>query len=237
MKKINQKSFLYLIYIGIPIIYLISLLATYFLMLFANQYTNFATMIAIAILVVLLILVYTIFLTKRLSNLYSGKSRWLATIYLWFLSACLVVIIAVAPFITKAAMFYGHIINAPCIDASEELNSDGSYNLPKMTKSIEGILGSKNAIHPSRGDFISPVLTFKYPECVSGTFYSHEDEPEEIVSTITHIQLSLDEQEMTYYRKNKGNEVVVTGHFSRSNNANHTTHPFFFIVDDIRKSE
>ena len=237
MKKINQKSFLYLIYIGIPIIYLISWLATYFLMLFANQYTNFATMIAIAILVVLLILVYTIFLTKRLSNLYSGKSRWLATIYLWFLSACLVVIIAVAPFITKAAMFNGHIINAPCIDASEELNSDGSYNLPKMTKSIEGILGSKNAIHPSRGDFISPVLTFKYPECVSGTFYSHEDEPEEIVSTITHIQLSLDEQEMTYYRKNKGNEVVVTGHFSRSNNANHTTHPFFFIVDDIRKSE
>ena len=206
-------------------------------MLIANHHTNINIMITIIILVVLLILVYALFLTRRLSNLYSGKSRWLATIYLWFCSVCLVVCIAVAPFITKLASFTGHIINAPCIDASEEFNSDGSYNLPKMTKSIEGILGSKNAIHPSGGDFISPVLTFKYPECVSGTFYSHEDEPEEIVSTITHIQLSLDEEEMTYYRKNKGNEVVVTGYFSRSNNANHTTHPFFFIVDDIRKSE
>ena len=68
-------------------------------------------MIAIAILVILLILVYTIFLTKRLSNLYSGKSRWLATIYLWFLSVCLVVIVAVAPFITKVAMVWGNVIN------------------------------------------------------------------------------------------------------------------------------
>ena len=80
-------------------------------MLFANQYTNFATMIAIAILVVLLILVYTIFLTKRLSNLYSGKGRWLATSYIWFFSVCLVAIVAAAPFITKAAMVWGNVIN------------------------------------------------------------------------------------------------------------------------------
>jgi len=111
MKKINPKLFLYQIYIGIPIIYLISWLATYFLMLFANQYTNFATMIALAIVVVLLILVYAIFLTRRLSNLYSGKIRWLATSYLWFCSVCLVVIVAVAPFITKAAMVWGNVIN------------------------------------------------------------------------------------------------------------------------------
>jgi len=112
MKKINQNLlFLYQIYIGIPIIYLITWLATYFLMLFANQYTNFATMIVIAILVVLLILVYAIFLTRRLSNLYSGKIRWIATGYLWFFSVCLVVIIAVAPFITKAAIGWGNVIN------------------------------------------------------------------------------------------------------------------------------
>ena len=231
-----MKKLLLSIYIGIPITYLIVFIATSILMMAVSEQTS-NLMIAIAILVVLLILVYAIYLMRRISNLCSGKSRWVAMIYLWFFSICLVISVAVLPFLTKAAIGWGHIINDPCIDASEVLNSNGSYNLPKMTKSIKGTLGSKNAIHPSRGNFISPVLTFKYPECVSGTFYSHEDEPEEIVSTITHIQLSLDEQEMTYYRKNKGNEVVVTGHFSRSNNANHTTHPFFFIVDDIRKSE
>ena len=134
-------------------------------------------------------------------------------------------------------MRFGHALNAPCIDASQELNSDGSYNLPKMTKSIEGVLGSKNANHPARGDFISPILNFKYPECIYGTFYNSEGEPEEITTSMDNIQLSLDEKEMEFHKKNKGSKVVVTGYFSRSNNANHTTHPFFFIVDDIRKAE
>jgi hypothetical protein len=138
---------------------------------------TFNLTIAIAILVVLFILIFAIFLTRKVSNLCSGKSRWVAKIYLWFFSICLVISVAVLPFLTKAAIGWGHIINDPCIDASEVLNSNGSYNLPKMTKSIKGTLGSKNAIHPSRGDFISPILTFKYPECVSGIFYSHENEP------------------------------------------------------------
>jgi len=227
-----MKKLPLLIYIGIPIIYLIVLIATSILMMAVSEQTS-NLMIAIAILVVLLILVYAIYLMRRISNLCSGKSRWVAMIYLWFFSICLVISVAVLPFLTKAAIGWGHIINDPCIDASEVLNSNGSYNLPKMTKSIQGTLGSKNAIHPSRGDFISPILTFKYPECVSGTFFSHEDEPEKIVSTITHIQLSLDEEEMAYYRKNKGNEALVMGYFSKSYNANHTTHPFIFIVEDI----
>ena len=106
-----------------------------------------------------------------------------------------------------------------------------------MTKSIEGVLGSKNANHPARGDFISPILNFKYPECIYGTFYNSLGEPEEITTNMDNIQLSLDKKEMEFHKKNKGSKVVVTGYFSRSNNANHTTHPFFFIVDDIRKAE
>ncbi len=126
-----------------------------------------------------------------------------------------------------------------CIEASVENNSDGSYNELKMTRRIEGVLASKNAIHPARGSFISPVLVLNKEKCIYGNFYNVVNGERERLERgiMTHIQLSLDEQEMTYYRKNKGNEVVVTGYFSRSNNANHTTHPFFFIVDDIRKSE
>ena len=126
-----------------------------------------------------------------------------------------------------------------CIEVSEELNSDGSYNLVKMTRSIKGLLASKNAIHPARGSFISPVLRLNKDKCIYGNFYSVDTGEREILEEgiMTHIQLSLDEQEMTYYRKSKGSEVVVTGYFSRSNNANHTTDPFFFIVDDISKSE
>jgi len=226
---------LYQIYIGAPIIGLLVWFATYFLMIVTSP--NMILMYGISILVVLLILIYTIFLTRRISKLYSGFSRWLASIYLWFFSFVLIVIQAVHPIFTEAALYFGHVINAPCIEASEELNSDGTYNLPKMTRSIKGILGSKNAIHPARGSFISPLLTFKYPECVSGTFYNAEGEAEEISATIDNIQLSFNKKQMEFHKKNKGNEVVVTGHFSKSYNANHTTHPFFFIVDDIRKAE
>ena len=105
-----MKKLLLSIYIGIPVIYLIVLIATSILMMALSEQTS-NLMIAIAILVVLLILVYAIFLTRRLSNLYSGKIRWIATGYLWFFSVCLVVIIAVAPFITKAAIGWGNVIN------------------------------------------------------------------------------------------------------------------------------
>ena len=125
-----------------------------------------------------------------------------------------------------------------CIEASEELISDGSYNLVKMTRSIKGILASKNAIHPARGNFISPILIFKYPECIFGAFYNSLGEREEIAPTnMDNIQLSFDKKEMDFYKKNKGSKVVVTGYFSRSYNANHTTHPFFFIVENIGEAK
>ena len=243
MKKINQKPFLlYLIYIGFPIIGILVWFITGWLSMvpgemFPGDYSIIASF-AIAILMALLALVYVIFLTRRLNKLYSGISRWFASIYLWFFSFVLIVMLLTAPFFAQFALGFGHIQNEPCINASEVLNSDGSYNLPKMTKSIEGVLGSKNANHPARENFISPILTFKYPECIYGTFNNSLGEPEEIApSYMDNIQLSLDKKEMEFHKKNKGNEMVVTGYFSRSNNANHTTHPFFFVVDDIRKAE
>ena len=48
---------------------------------------------------------------------------------------------------------------------------------------------------------------------------------------------SLDKKEMEFYKKNKGNEVLVTGHFFRSFTAWHTTYPFFFIVEEIGEAE
>jgi len=242
-KNKDGKSYrlLYLIYIGFPIISILVWFITIFLTIipgekFPGDYSMIASF-AIAILMALLALFYVIFLTRRLNKLYSGISRRLASIYLWLFSFILIVMLLIAPFVAQFALGFGHALNAPCIDASEELNSDGSYNLPKMTKSIEGVLGSKNANHPARGDFISPILNFKYPECIYGTFYNSLGEPEEITTNMDNIQLSLDKKQMEFHKKNKGNEVVVTGHFSKSYNANHTTHPFFFIVDDIRKAE
>ena len=242
-KNKDDKSYrlLYLIYIGFPIISILVWSITLILTMipgekFPSDYSMIASF-AIAILMALLALFYVIFLTRRLNKLYSGISRRLVLIYLWFFSFILIVMLLIAPIVAQFSLGFGHIQNAPCIEASEKLNSDGSYNLPKMTKSIEGVLGSKNANHPARGDFISPILNFKYPECIYGTFYNSLGEPEEITANMDNIQLSLDKKEMEFHKKNKGSKVVVTGYFSRSNNANHTTHPFFFIVDDIRKAE
>jgi len=242
-KNKDGKSYrlLYLIYIGFPIISILVWFITVILTMipgekFPSDYSMIASF-AIAILMALLALFYVIFLTRRLNKLYSGISRRLVLIYLWFFSFILIVMLLIAPIVAQFSLGFGHALNAPCINASEELNSDGSYNLPKMTKSIEGVLGSKNANHPARGDFISPILNFKYPECIYGTFYNSVGEPEEITTNMDNIQLSLDKKEMEFHKKNKGSKVVVTGYFSRSNNANHTTHPFFFIVDDIRKAE
>ena len=122
-----------------------------------------------------------------------------------------------------------------CIEAKDILIDNS-----KVTKSIKGILASKYTIHPSRGKFSSPILIFNEAKCIYGNFYLFGDGPNarfEQGNNITHIQLSLDKKEMEFHKKNKGSKVVVTGYFSRSNNANHTTHPFFFIVDDIRKAE
>jgi hypothetical protein len=230
----KSHHILIMIYIGVPIYALLISFTSYMSMIF------FETIIAryvIVILVAWLVLVYVISLTRRLNKSYSGFSRRLASFYLWFISFILIVLLAITPIFSEFALGFGHALNAPCINASEELNSDGSYNLPKMTKSIEGVLGSKNANHPARGDFVSPILNFKYRECIYGTFYNSVGEPEEITTHTDNIQLSLDKKEMEFHKKNKGTKVVVTGYFSRSNNANHTTHPFFFIVDDIRKVE
>ena len=122
-----------------------------------------------------------------------------------------------------------------CIEAKDILIDNS-----KVTKSIKGILASKYAIHPSRGKFSSPILIFNEAKCIYGNFYLFGDGPNarfEQGNNITHIQLSLDKKEMEFHKKNKGNEVLVTGHFSISFTAWHTTHPFFFIVDDIRKAE
>ena len=122
-----------------------------------------------------------------------------------------------------------------CIEAKDSLIDNS-----KMTRSIKGILASKNAIHPDRGKFSSPILIFNEAKCIYGNFYLFGDGPNakfEQGNNITHIQLSLDKKEMEFHKKNKGNEVVVTGHFFKSFTAWHITHPFFFIVDDIRKAE
>ena len=239
MKKLKNKvlkshHIIIMIYIGVPIYALLIWFTSYMSMMF---FETIIARYAIVILVAWLVLIYVISLTRRLNKSYSGFSRRLASFYLWFISFILIVLLAIAPIFSEFAHGFGHALNAPCIDASEELNSDGSYNLSKMTKSIEGVLGSKNANHPARGDFISPILNFKYPECIYGTIYNSVGEPEEISTHMDNIQLSLDKKEMEFHKKNKGSKVVVTGYFSRSNNANHTTHPFFFIVDDIRKAE
>ena len=129
-------------------------------------------------------------------------------------------------------------LNAECLDASEYLSDDGSYNLKKMTQSLQGFLGTKNATHPSRGFFSSPILIFKEGTCIKGHFISPENNElinKEIIA-MTHIQLSLPSNQMDSFKKNKGNLVYVKGHFSFSSNANHTTHPFFFVVDKINES-
>jgi len=110
----------------------------------------------------------------------------------------------------------------------------------KVTKSIKGILASKNTIHPHRGKFSSPILIFNEAKCIYGNFYLFGDGPNakfEQGNNITHIQLSLDKKEMEFHKKNKGNEVLVTGHFFRSFTVHHTTHPFFFIVEEIGEAK
>ena len=81
----------YQIYVKYPVICALVWFATCLLMTIPE------TMIAryaIAIPVALLILIYTIFLTRRISKLYSGFSRWLASIYLWFFCFILITMTA-----------------------------------------------------------------------------------------------------------------------------------------------
>ena len=143
--------------------------------------------------------------------------------------------------IPNLVMGESHTCNCSEIDCIEA--KDILIDNSKVTKSIKGILASKYAIHPSRGKFSSPILIFNEAKCIYGNFYLFGDGPNarfEQGNNITHIQLSLvslDKKEMEFYKKNKGNEVLVTGHFFRSFTAWHTTHPFFFIVEEIGEAE
>ena len=82
----KSYGFLFLIYIGVPIIGLLVWFITYLYLLFSEDY--YIASLAISILVVLVI-----FLTRRLNKLYSGISRRLALIYLWVFSFVLIVMI------------------------------------------------------------------------------------------------------------------------------------------------
>jgi len=129
-------------------------------------------------------------------------------------------------------------LDAACLDAAEYLNDDGTYNLGEMTQSLQGFLSTKNAIHPARGLFSSPILIFKEGKCIKGYFFSPVDNEKinKEVTGMTHIQLSIPSNQMDSFKKNKGNLVSVKGYFSFSYNANHTTQPFLFIVKKINES-
>jgi len=147
-----------------------------------------------------------------------------------------------------------------CIDASyadKTLLGDDNDSIkysPKIIR-IKGILGCKNVIDDYGFHFSSPILIFNKGKCISGMFW-HEplvdhyeryppnpsERPALITpippfygftfkNNMTHVELLFDgKKRMEFYKKNFGNEVLVTGIFKRAPRWDDTTRPFKFYA-------
>ena len=137
-------------------------------------------------------------------------------------------------------------------DGNPIKNPIGNFDVPlSKTIRVKGILASKNVIDHLGRNFGSPILTFNKAKCIYGTFMpSHYDggpgyrapmvKPYfglhfEQENNMTHVELIFDEKGMAYYKKNIGNEVLVTGEFKDTSKWNNTTSPFLFEVEAMSK--
>mgnify|MGYP001561810624 FL=1 len=145
-----------------------------------------------------------------------------------------------------------------CIDASyadKTLPVDDNNSIkysPKIIR-IKATLGCKNVIDDYGFHFSSPILIFNKGKCISGMFWSeplvehyeryHPSIQVALISPLppsyrftfknnmTHVELLFDgKKRMEFYKKNFGNEVLVTGIFKRAPRWDDTTRPFKFYA-------
>ena len=145
-----------------------------------------------------------------------------------------------------------------CIDASyadKTLPVDDNNSIkysPKIIR-IKATLGCKNVIDDDGFHFSSPILIFNKGKCISGMFWSeplvehyeryHPSIQVALISPLppsyrftfknnmTHVELLFDgKKRMEFYKKNFGNEVLVTGIFKRAPRWDDTTRPFKFYA-------
>ena len=145
-----------------------------------------------------------------------------------------------------------------CIDASyadKTLPVDDNNSIkysPKIIR-IKATLGCKNVIDDYGFHFSSPILIFNKGKCISGMFWSeplvehyeryHPSIQVALISPLppsyrftfknnmTHVELLFDgKKRMEFYKKNFGNEVLVTGIFERAPRWDDTTRPFKFYA-------
>ena len=96
-----KKLFLPLFYIVIPIFSLLVWFGS--IMLLAIFETNIVMYLISMLMVVLLILIYTIFMTRKLRKFYTGFDRASALIYLWIFSSLLIILHLLNPFFSHLA--------------------------------------------------------------------------------------------------------------------------------------
>ena len=123
-----------------------------------------------------------------------------------------------------------------CIDVSEVLTVDGSYDVDAMRVTLMGTLSSKKVQHPVKGEIITPTLIIEPTTCIYGNFTREDDSilHEEYISRIMReIQISYSDIKLINSHKlNKTKQVTLDGYISLTYNANHTTPPFLFTVID-----
>lgn len=123
-----------------------------------------------------------------------------------------------------------------CIDVSEKLNSNGSYNIQAMKLMLNGTLSSKEINHPSNGKLITPVIILEPKTCLHGSFYKNDDsgEYEKLISRVmSEVQLSYPNNNlMNFHKSNKLKQITLSGYVTLTSNANHSTPPFLFMVID-----
>ena len=123
-----------------------------------------------------------------------------------------------------------------CINVSEKLNSNRSYNIQAMKLKLNGTLSSKEINHPSKGKLITPTIILEPKTCLHGSFYKNDDsgEYEKLISRVmSEVQLSYPNNNlMNFHKSNKLKQVTLSGYVTLTSNANHSTPPFLFMVID-----